>query len=241
MEMKARHSFPLTRCTRASYREAETGSRVIPMRGQKAWAANRFDLKIIRSRTPASEPGGDMLAKGKTSDAAAKADADNRSNRPEALRRLQANIWALWMLNISFCVTALLFIAVGWSLWGAIDEIRNISHRLEELRSFESRISRGVDLVNTGLQNRLEKIDQRISNIQSKLNSTEAVFGSAASRSGPTTPRFNFGSGRRPTPSQEDAESADQRVAPPAGGLAPSPLFRRTETPDGKVRYEKIN
>lgn len=169
---------------------------------------------------------------------------------------LQRNVRVLMALNaVSVAVTILLFVGLFFS-WSATSELNQIRQQLAGLEQFEKRISGNVNLMNTGIQSRLSRIDQRIGQIQSGVrlmriergdqdipidklktvidedidffhSSTAAVMFSPA-LSAQTSGRFETASN---VPRVTISQSSDQ-----ADGSA---LFRRIVTPDGKVRYEK--
>ncbi len=172
---------------------------------------------------------------------------------------LQRNIRILVALNaLSVAVTILLFVGLFFS-WSATAELNQIRSQLDGLQEFEKRISSNVALMNTGVQSRLSKMDQRLSQIQSGVRLMRIERGDSDIpvdnlktkvdedidffHSSTATAMFS------PTLSAQSAnrfESArgTPRVTfarPPAASQAAqgSALFRRVVTADGKVRYEK--
>ncbi|WP_434054731.1 MAG: hypothetical protein RDA78_07635 [Roseibium sp.] len=172
---------------------------------------------------------------------------------------LQRNIRILVALNaLSVAVTILLFVGLFFS-WSATAELNQIRSQLDGLQEFEKRISSNVALMNTGVQSRLSKMDQRLSQIQSGVRLMRIERGDSDIpvdnlktkvdedidffHSSTATAMFS------PTLSAQSAnrfESArgTPRVTfarPPVASQAAqgSALFRRVVTADGKVRYEK--
>ncbi|MEO1114234.1 MAG: hypothetical protein AAFY05_17940 [Pseudomonadota bacterium] len=173
---------------------------------------------------------------------------------------LQRNIRILVALNaVSVAVTVLLFVGLFFS-WSATAELNQIRRQLDGLQQFEKRISGNVALMNTGVQNRLSKMDQRLSQIQSGVrlmriergdsdipvdnlktrvdedidffhsSTATAMFSPALSAQ--SVNRFESARG---TPRVSFARPPAQTQGPAQG----SALFRRVVTADGKVRYEK--
>ncbi|WP_299478026.1 hypothetical protein [uncultured Roseibium sp.] len=169
---------------------------------------------------------------------------------------LQRNVRVLMALNaISVAVTVLLFVGLFFT-WSATAELNQIRQHLSGLQEFEKRISGSVSLMNTGVQNRLSKIDQRLSQIQSGVrlmriergdsdipidklktkidrdidffHSTTAAAMFSPALSAQAVNRFESA---RTIPRVTFARQPEE-----AQGSA---LFRRVVTSDGKVRYEK--
>ncbi|MEM8704225.1 MAG: hypothetical protein AAGF82_20580 [Pseudomonadota bacterium] len=196
---------------------------------------------------------------GKRSHETVKTAATGKQPSPVAAF-LQRNIRILVALNaVSVAVTILLFVGLFFS-WSATAELNQIRRQLDGLQEFEKRISGNVALMNTGVQNRLSKMDQRLSQIQSGVRLMRIERGDSDIpvdnlktrvdedidffHSSTATAMFS------PTLSPQSAnrfESArgTPRVTfarppvPEQGPAQGSALFRRVVTADGKVRYEK--
>lgn len=173
---------------------------------------------------------------------------------------LQRNIRILVALNaVSVAVTVLLFVGLFFS-WSATAELNQIRRQLDGLQDFEKRISGNVALMNTGVQSRLSKMDQRLSQIQSGVRLMRIERGDSDIpvdnlktkvdedidffHSSTATAMFS------PTLSAQSANRFQSARGTPRVSFArpPAPtesagqgsaLFRRVVTADGKVRYEK--
>lgn len=202
-------------------------------------------------------------APGKSSLDTVKAAATGRDPSPVAAF-LQRNIRILVALNaVSVAVTILLFVGLFFS-WSATAELNQIRRQLDGLQQFEKRISGNVALMNTGVQNRLSKMDQRLSQIQSGVrlmriergdsdipvdnlktrvdkdidffhsSTATAMFSPALSAQ--SVNRFERARG---TPRVSFARPPAQAQGLVQSSAQGSALFRRVVTADGKVRYEK--
>lgn len=177
---------------------------------------------------------------------------------PSTAAILQRNIKILLALNtVSVAVAVLLFVGLFFS-WSATSELSRIRQQIDGLQQFETRISGNMDLMNSGIQNRLSRLDQRISQIQSgvrliqsdvgtevQVDRLKTVVDSNIDFFHPATAQMMFspelaanGASRfelaraAPTP----RVTVSRQPVPQAQGAS---LFRRIVTPDGKVRYEK--
>ncbi|WP_305989321.1 hypothetical protein [Roseibium sp. MMSF_3544] len=169
---------------------------------------------------------------------------------------LQRNVRILMALNaVSVGVTVLLFVGLFFS-WSATSELNQIRQQLDGLQQFEKRISSNVSLMNAGIQSRLSKIDQRMSQIQAgvrmmriergdtdlPVDQLKTVVDENIDYFHPSTSALMFaptvtsvGNGGFET-TRSGPQVTVSRAQDPAQG---SSLFRRIVTPDGKVRYEK--
>lgn len=173
---------------------------------------------------------------------------------------LQRNIRILVALNaVSVAVTILLFVGLFFS-WSATAELNQIRRQLDGLQEFEERISGNVALMNTGVQSRLSKMDQRLSQIQSGVRLMRIERGDSdipvdnlKTRVDEDINFFHSSTATAMFSPNLSAQSVNRfqsargtpRVTfarPPAsteGAGQGSALFRRVVTADGKVRYEK--
>lgn len=168
----------------------------------------------------------------------------------------QQNIRTLVALNVvSVSVAVLLFVGLLFS-WATIADLNQVREEIDGLQQFEKRIAANVDLMNAGIQNRLAKIDRRISSIQSGVRRMgEGDHASNSSVEQVTTVASErtdfFGSAAAdimlaPAITTQNASGFVPRQSGVQVSRAPSPeqaggsmLFRRIVTDDGKVRYEK--
>ncbi|WP_420334670.1 hypothetical protein [Roseibium sp.] len=196
---------------------------------------------------------------GKNSHEPGKAVAPGRDPSPVAAF-LQRNIRILVALNaVSVAVTILLFVGLFFS-WSATAELNQIRRQLDGLQEFEKRISGNVALMNSGVQNRLSKMDQRLSQIQSgvrlmriergdsdipvdnlKTKIDEDIdFFHSSTATAMFSPALSAQSVNRFETARGTPRVTFARPPSPTQGSAQgSALFRRVVTADGKVRYEK--
>ena len=169
---------------------------------------------------------------------------------------LQRNVRILMALNaVSVAVTILLFVGLFFS-WSATSELNQIRQQLDGLQQFEKRIAGNVDLMNTGIQSRLSKIDQRISQIQTgvrlmriergdsdiPIDKLKTVVDADIDFFHSSTAAMMFSpvlSGQSSGGFETARSMPRVTIAQPARQAEGSALFRRIVTSDGKVRYEK--
>ncbi len=193
------------------------------------------------------------------SNGALKAPAAGKDPSPVAAF-LQRNIRILVALNaVSVAVTILLFVGLFFS-WSATAELNQIRRQLDGLQEFEKRISGNVALMNTGVQSRLSKMDQRLSQIQSGVRlmriergdsdipvdnlktrvDADIDFFHSSTATAMFSPALSAQSVNRFERARGTPRVSFARPPAPAQGSAEgSALFRRVVTADGKVRYEK--
>lgn len=205
-----------------------------------------------------------MIAKGNTENAAAHGTggaAPEKGTKPAPATSpltafLQRNVRVLMALNaVSVAVTVLLFVGLFFT-WSATTELNQIRQQLSGLQEFEKRISGSVSLMNTGVQNRLSKIDQRLSQIQSgvrlmriergdsdipidKLKTKidrDIDFFHSTTAAAMFSPALSAEAANRFESARSIPRVTFARQPEEAQGSA---LFRRVVTSDGKVRYEK--
>jgi len=138
-------------------------------------------------------------------------------------------------------------------LYRGISDLRIIEGRLEELGTFEQRIGARLDTVNNGFQSRFEKLDSQLQGSFNEINGNMARLeqnlppADGAGTSSVSEPVVTTSTVAEASNTEVAAEPTiveaprppKRRVAtaPPA----PNPGYQRTETPDGKVYYRKIN
>jgi hypothetical protein len=168
----------------------------------------------------------------------------------------QQNIRTLVALNVvSVSVAVLLFVGLIFS-WATLADLNQVREEIDGLKQFEKRIAANVDLMNAGIQNRLAKIDRRISAIQSgvrligtgnrgrneTIEQLTTVAGERANFFGSTTADLML----TPALTSQEASVFEPRHSEVQVSTSQSPnqhqgstLFRRVVAADGKVHYEK--
>lgn len=168
----------------------------------------------------------------------------------------QQNIRTLVALNVvSVSVAVLLLVGLLFS-WATIADLNGVRQEIDALKQFEKRIAGNVNLMNEGIQNRLSKIDRRISSIQTGIGAADSSNGNSRDSIRRLNTVIDDGNELFVT------ETADLMLIPALTSNAPSrfvprqtgvqvsvsktpdkpegsSLFRRVVTADGKVRYEK--
>ncbi|MGX5831672.1 hypothetical protein [Mesorhizobium sp. 43Arga] len=139
-------------------------------------------------------------------------------------------------------------------LYRGINDLRTVEGRLEELGAFEQRIVARLDTVNNGFQSRFERLDSQLQGNFNEINGNIArleqnpplardnSITSAAEPVVATSTVADASSGNSDVAAEpvavETPRPIKRRSAAPPG---PNPAYQRTETPDGKVYYRKIN
>ncbi len=162
-------------------------------------------------------------------------------------------------LAVTVCIGLALFAVLNATaavyLYRGINDLRNVEGRLEELGTFEQRIGARLDTVNNGFQSRFEKLD---SQLQGSFNEINGTIG-RLEQNPPLNRDAGIASAREPaittstvaeaspTSDAEAEPTVVETPRPPRKKIAatappgPNPAYQRTETPDGKVYYRKIN
>ncbi|MER9139841.1 hypothetical protein NKI20_26950 [Mesorhizobium sp. M0830] len=160
-------------------------------------------------------------------------------------------------IGILIASGALLITAVNMAaaiyLYRGISDLRFVEARLAQLGAFEQRIAARLDTVNNGFQSRFEKLDSQLQGSFNEINGNIARLeqsrpsagdaGISSAEPGVTTSTVAEASSDTEVaaePTDVDTPRPPKRriaTAPPA----PNPAYQRTETPDGKVYYRKIN
>ncbi|BCH33037.1 hypothetical protein MesoLjLc_49670 [Mesorhizobium sp. L-8-10] len=159
----------------------------------------------------------------------------------------------LAILGVSALVLTAVNLTASISLYRAASEVRGVEKRLEELAAFEKRIIERLDLVNTGMQNRVHELNRDFDMRLGLVNEAMADFDRGLSRL-----RSEIGLGAASLqsdlpvetivplsePAAEEEPSVIAADPPrPRRKSAPkpvSPAYQRIELPDGKVTYRKV-
>ena len=157
-------------------------------------------------------------------------------------------------VGIGLTLFAVLNATAAIYLFRGINDLRVVEGRLEELGTFEQRIGARLDTVNNGFQSRFEKLDSQLQGSFNEINGNIARLeqnlpltdgAGTSSVSEPVVATNNIAEASSSSevaaePTVVDMPRPPKRriaTAPPA----PNPGYQRTETPDGKVYYRKIN
>lgn len=173
---------------------------------------------------------------------------------PQLLDRDASRSRLAIVVGVGLTLFAVLNATAAIYLYRGINDLRTVEGRLEELGAFEQRIVARLDTVNNGFQSRFEKLDSQLQGSFNEVNGNIArleqnlpLAGDAGVSSAPE-PVVTTSTVAEASPDTEVAAEPTiidtprppkRRVAavPPA----PNPGYQRTETPDGKVYYRKIN
>jgi len=173
---------------------------------------------------------------------------------PQLLDRAKSRSRLAVVVGVGLTLFAVLNATAAVYLYRGINDLRTVEARLEELGAFEQRIGARLDTVNNGFQSRFEKLDSQLQGSFNEVNGNIArleqnlpLAGDAGLSSAPE-PVVTTSTVAEASPDTEVAAEpaiADtprppkRRVA--AAPPAPNPSYQRTQTPDGKVYYRKIN
>jgi hypothetical protein len=173
---------------------------------------------------------------------------------PQLLDRAKSRSRLAIVVGVGLTLFAVLNATAAVYLYRGINDLRTVEARLEELGAFEQRIGARLDTVNNGFQSRFEKLDSQLQGSFNEVNGNMArleqnlpLAGDAGVSSAPE-PVVTTSTVAEASPDTEVAAEpaiADtprppkRRVA--AAPPAPNPSYQRTQTPDGKVYYRKIN
>ena len=158
------------------------------------------------------------------------------------------------VVGVGLTLFAVLNATAAIYLYRGINDLRTVEGRLEELGAFEQRIVARLDTVNNGFQSRFERLDSQLQGNFNEINGSisrleqnppSARDDSSTSTAEPVVVTSTVADASSDT-SDVAAEPAavetprpiKRRSAAPPG---PNPAYQRTETPDGKVYYRKIN
>lgn len=173
---------------------------------------------------------------------------------PQLLDRDASRSRLAIVVGVGLTLFAVLNATAAIYLYRGINDLRTVEGRLEELGAFEQRIVARLDTVNNGFQSRFEKLDSQLQGSFNEINGNIArleqnlPLASDAGVSGAPEPVVTTSTVAEASPDTEVAAEPTiidtprppkRRVA--AAPPAPNPGYQRTETPDGKVYYRKIN
>ncbi|QKC85747.1 hypothetical protein [Mesorhizobium sp. NZP2077] len=173
---------------------------------------------------------------------------------PQLLDRDASRSRLAVVVGVGLTLFAVLNATAAIYLYRGISDLRTVEGRLEELGAFEQRIVARLDTVNNGFQSRFEKLDSQLQGSFNEVNGNIArlehnlpLAGDAGVSSAPE-PVVTTSTVAEASPDTEVAAEPPiidtprppkRRVA--AAPPAPNPGYQRTQTPDGKVYYRKIN
>jgi hypothetical protein len=173
---------------------------------------------------------------------------------PQLLDRDKSRSRLAVAIGVGLTLFAVLNATAAVYLFRGITDLRIVEARLEELGTFEQRIGARLDTVNNGFQSRFEKLDSQLQGRFNEINGNIArleqnrpLVGDAgiASAAEPVVTTSTVAEASSNT--EVAAEPADVDTPRPpkrrisAAPPAPNPAYQRTETPEGKVYYRKIN
>ncbi|BAV50554.1 hypothetical protein MesoLj113a_69170 [Mesorhizobium sp. 113-1-2] len=173
---------------------------------------------------------------------------------PQLLDRDASRSRLAVVVGVGLTLFAVLNATAAIYLYRGISDLRTVEGRLEELGTFEQRIVARLDTVNNGFQSRFEKLDSQLQGSFNEINGSIARL----EQNPPPTDGAGTSSVSEPvaaTGTVMEASSSTEVAAEPtivdtprppkrrvaAAPPAPNPGYQRTETPDGKVYYRKIN
>ncbi|BCH04113.1 hypothetical protein EFV37_12805 [Mesorhizobium loti] len=158
------------------------------------------------------------------------------------------------VVGVGLTLFAVLNATAAIYLYRGINDLRTVEGRLEELGAFEQRIVARLDTVNNGFQSRFERLDSQLqgnfNEINGSISRLEQNPPSARDDSSTSTAEPVVVTSTVADASSDNSDVAAEpaavetprpikrRSAAPPG---PNPAYQRTETPDGKVYYRKIN
>lgn len=173
---------------------------------------------------------------------------------PQLFDRARSRSRLAVVVGVGLTLFAVLNATAAVYLYRGINDLRTVEGRLEELGTFEQRIAARIDTVNNGFQSRFEKLDGQLQGSFNEINGSIARL----EQNPPSARDDSSTSAAEPvittsTVADASADNSDvvaepasvdtprplkrKNAAPPA----PNPSYQRTETPDGKVYYRKIN
>jgi hypothetical protein len=159
------------------------------------------------------------------------------------------------VVGVGLTLFAVLNATAAIYLYRGINDLRTVEGRLEELGAFEQRIVARLDTVNNGFQSRFERLDSQLQGSFNEVNGNISRL-----EQNPPSARDDGSAGAAEpavvtTSTVADASSNTSDIAAEPAAVdtprpakrkstappAPNPSYQRTETPDGKVYYRKIN
>ncbi|ANN57553.1 hypothetical protein A9174_12805 [Mesorhizobium loti NZP2037] len=158
------------------------------------------------------------------------------------------------VVGVGLTLFAVLNATAAIYLYRGINDLRTVEGRLEELGAFEQRIVARLDTVNNGFQSRFERLDSQLQGNFNEINGSISRL-----EQNPPSARDDSSIGAAEpvvvTSTVADASSDTSGVAAEPAAVetprpikrrsaappGPNPAYQRTETPDGKVYYRKIN
>ncbi|GLQ76963.1 hypothetical protein GCM10007881_04790 [Mesorhizobium huakuii] len=173
---------------------------------------------------------------------------------PQLLGRDASRSRLAVVVSVGLTLFAVLNATAAIYLYRGINDLRTVEGRLEELGAFEQRIVARLDTVNNGFQSRFERLDSQLQGNFNEINGSIARLeqnpssvrdDSSTSAAEPvvvTSAVADASSGNNDVAAEpaavETPRPIKRKSAAPPG---PNPAYQRTETPDGKVYYRKIN
>ena len=158
------------------------------------------------------------------------------------------------VVGVGLTLFAVLNATAAIYLYRGINDLRTVEGRLEELGAFEQRIVARLDTVNNGFQSRFERLDSQLqgnfNEINGSISRLEQNPPSARDDSSTSTAEPVVVTSTVADASSDNSDVAGEpaavetprplkrRSAAPPG---PNPAYQRTQTPDGKVYYRKID
>ncbi|WP_095198240.1 hypothetical protein [Mesorhizobium carmichaelinearum] len=173
---------------------------------------------------------------------------------PQLLDRDASRSRLAVVVGVGLTLFAVLNATAAIYLYRGISDLRVVEGRLEELGTFEQRIVARLDTVNNGFQSRFEKLDSQLQGSFNEINGniarleqspslTDGAGTSSVSEPVAATGTVMEASSNTDVAAEptivDTPRPPKRRVA--AAPPAPNPGYQRTETPDGKVYYRKIN
>jgi hypothetical protein len=163
-------------------------------------------------------------------------------------------------LETFFCVTAAgltaLNLMAAFYLLQAVGEARSLDARLADMAGLEKRLKANLDLVNQGLQTRLENLDrdmhyrvselsEAVGNVQKLSMPREKEAVAFALAAPPLTTEAALAPAENAVDAGEEAAPVEPiqrpkkpKRAAPVSTVATS--YQRIESPDGKVTYRRV-
>lgn len=186
---------------------------------------------------------------------------ETRDNGAQKFDRVTSGRRLVVLLGFSALVLTIANLAASAYLLSAIGELRAVDARLQDLNGLEKRLKSSLDVVNTGIQTRLDtldrtvhdrvaEVDDGIGQIQHRLDQPRAdpALPELETTADAVQPAADVAAAESlPEPAEDTAETADAAVSsikprrtakPPASKVGSA--YQRTETADGKVYYRRL-
>lgn len=162
-------------------------------------------------------------------------------------------------LSVLIAASAVVLSAINLTasvyLWRSTNELRAIDERLRDIAGLEKRLKGSLDVINSGIQARLDNLDRemhnKITSVEDEVGKLQQVLVVPHSKvvSQPEPPSL-ISEPWSPVPEEPTiAEAANEPVLPapePARRKATPPVskvesaYQRTESADGKVYYRRV-